>query len=995
MSSGRSRVFAADLLKSLQALASEQHDAAAHVAGFRRDKDAESGTQNLLNQLVALHDSGKAAEGFQKPHTQVGSSQTFWRVSADRREPRRSAELLTTIPDWLRPPANFDPTQFVSPAVCGLSPKVSAEAPLVSTERLVAFLCTALRRHEEGADPDLPRLVNRMASAKALYPLPRVSQRRWPGRIYVVADFSAALTPFHGDFLHVLQALKRQFDRRMRLVCTRTGEPGRWVKAEHLSTDVPFDGSPVIVLGDAGALRSTAGLHQRWIDFGLRLEQAGARPLLLAPLPMRCLPDRLCEVFDVTLLDQGCALKRATRGVPEAVMGADVAGAQGLALLRSTLFGSSHVPWPLLRRLRRYLQQAGEPVDIGTEAELWRDSGVCVTSTACALMPEQVEAARAGFLALKQRAPTLVNGLVDIHLQALAQASPLVLAVYLSEVRHAGLVGDEYELQVTHGRNLLIQAARCLWQLPATHAEASLQGALAGFFGGLPDRQPGALGRGGEVLQTVWALSRIDELRSGALVCSAEVMTDRLAWLLPQKSTDPVKAGLLVSSIGGGSSGQVELRLLPISERESRLASALAVLDDASRVVVASRDAGSPDGGVLMKLGESLRLNGVAALVVSAGSQRVELESFLKPSWADSIRFDKGEWCAHLPEGRDLIWTPASWTEVDHDPETDVTRIVPWGPMKGCWWDAENRRQWCSPARTSWASKFGSDDLGHWAEFTINGRYGPVTQRLRWIHPGQFLMGSPKDEVDRSNNEAQHPVLLTQGYWLADTACTQALWEAVMGENPSHFKGDPNLPVENVSWNDISQVFLPRLNKRVPGLKMTLPTEAQWEYACRAGTTTPFSFEDQITSDQVNYDGNYPYRDGPKGAFRKKTVPVKSLPANSWGLHEMHGNVLEWCTDELAAYPESMAIDPNGPSAPQDKNEGSQLVLRGGGWFNYGRYCRSANRNAVQPHVRSYRAGFRLARGCVDQPDQPKKFGQPEDRGETPPDISQSPEGNR
>ena len=247
---------------------------------------------------------------------------------------------------------------------------------------------------------------------------------------------------------------------------------------------------------------------------------------------------------------------------------------------------------------------------------------------------------------------------------------------------------------------------------------------------------------------------------------------------------------------------------------------------------------------------------------------------------------------------------------------------------------------------------------------------------MRFIQPGEFLMGSPESEKDRSTNgddtETQHRVVLTEGYWLADTACTQELWGAVMGENPSNFKGDLQNPVEQVSWDDITQKFLPRLNKLVPGLNLTLPTEAQWEYACRAGTTTVFSFGDRITPEQVNYDGNYPYADGKKGEYRNKTVPVKALPANQWGLHQMHGNVLEWCLDELAEYPEGTVEN---PVVHQDKKEeGRQRVLRGGSWIRLGRLCRSALRLALVPDVRFNFIGFRLARGLADQPDQPLKF---------------------
>ena len=162
-------------------------------------------------------------------------------------------------------------------------------------------------------------------------------------------------------------------------------------------------------------------------------------------------------------------------------------------------------------------------------------------------------------------------------------------------------------------------------------------------------------------------------------------------------------------------------------------------------------------------------------------------------------------------------------------------------------------------------------------------------------------MGSPESEPERYDYEGpQHQVTLSQGFWMFDTAVTQALWQAVMDNNPSKFK-DPDKPVENVSWDDC-QRFLVKLNVRVPGLELTLPTEAQWEYACRAGTQTPFYFGDNITPEQVNYNGNYPYVGAETGLYRRETVTVKELPCNDWGLYQMHGNVREWCLDGMRNY---------------------------------------------------------------------------------------------
>ena len=163
-----------------------------------------------------------------------------------------------------------------------------------------------------------------------------------------------------------------------------------------------------------------------------------------------------------------------------------------------------------------------------------------------------------------------------------------------------------------------------------------------------------------------------------------------------------------------------------------------------------------------------------------------------------------------------------------------------------------------------------------------------------------------------------------------------------------------------MSWDDV-QDFLQRVHANAPELALRLPTEAEWEYACRAGTSTPFWFGAQITPEQVNYNGDYPYAGGKKGLYREETVPVKALPCNGWGLYQMHGNVWEWCQDWYAAYSaataDAPAVSPIGPAAGDDR------VLRGGGWGGDGGFARSAQRHAFHPGYRGAFFGFRLARG--------------------------------
>jgi formylglycine-generating enzyme len=223
-----------------------------------------------------------------------------------------------------------------------------------------------------------------------------------------------------------------------------------------------------------------------------------------------------------------------------------------------------------------------------------------------------------------------------------------------------------------------------------------------------------------------------------------------------------------------------------------------------------------------------------------------------------------------------------------------------------------------------------------------------------WIDPGAFQMGSPRSEQGRYDDEAQHPVTLTKGFYLQTTEVTQGQWKKLMGNNPSFFKecGD-NCPVEQVSWADV-QAFINRLNKKT-GRTYRLPTEAEWEYACRAGATGPFNTGDCLTDAQANYDSKYPLYGCPKGQLRGKPLPVKSLPPNAWGLYDMHGNVWEWCADWYGDYPAGADSDPTGPKSSASR------VNRGGCWNRDAVYCRSAARSDDAPDSRFNNLGFRLA----------------------------------
>ena len=214
------------------------------------------------------------------------------------------------------------------------------------------------------------------------------------------------------------------------------------------------------------------------------------------------------------------------------------------------------------------------------------------------------------------------------------------------------------------------------------------------------------------------------------------------------------------------------------------------------------------------------------------------------------------------------------------------------------------------------------------------------------------MMGSPKEEKERNDDETQHKVTLTKGFYMGVYTVTQEQWQAVMGNNPSVFKGEKNLPVENVSWDDC-QEFIKKLREKDKKL-YRLPSEAEWEYSCRAGTTTPFHFGQTISTDQANYNGNFAYGDGKKGLYREKTTPVGSFPANAWGLHDMHGNVSQWCQDIYGDYPQKDVVDPQGAE------KGQLRVLRGGSWDHSPQFCRSACRYGSGPGTRFSSCGLRV-----------------------------------
>jgi uncharacterized protein (TIGR02996 family) len=299
------------------------------------------------------------------------------------------------------------------------------------------------------------------------------------------------------------------------------------------------------------------------------------------------------------------------------------------------------------------------------------------------------------------------------------------------------------------------------------------------------------------------------------------------------------------------------------------------------------------------------------------------------------------------PQGEDRWAVLADWLEEHDDPRrAELLRLHRRLLATCCEPDSH-------PERASWQARIVA---------LLAERVAPCVPRRRvalgegvrmtfcFIPPGTFLMGSPQGEAGRRDDEPLHRVTLTSGFWLGESPVTQDQWQAVTGTNPCSRKGG-DLPVAKVSWPACA-AFARALGEKT-GKRFRLPTEAEWECACRAGTTTAFHFGEEGATAQANPSGDFTYRDGRKSVSWRDITPVGNFPPNAWGLFDMHGNIGQWCADWHGPVAED-AIDPRGAST------GTARVVRGGSWYFYPDNCRSAVRSANLPGSRYVGIGCRL-----------------------------------
>jgi formylglycine-generating enzyme required for sulfatase activity len=803
--------------------------------------------------------------------------------------------------------------------------QLAGNEDLVPAARLLPALRLRLATRRPGM-LDIAGLTHALAARARLPPrLPRRKLSAWHPDLAVVLDLSPRLWLFHWDFHRLL-------DRLVRL----TGHSGVSVReVDRAPTKrgwvMPQAGAPVLLVSDLGLCNGeTSPEAGRWRDFVVELRRARTRPVGLAPLSAQQLPAALARLLPILRWSPDATMLPA-RGHDEAT--AWPAGTEDLLAMMCHI---RRVDPPLLRALRRINPHA--PLDAGLEGAAWCHPDIAASYYARLRPPPWRADHAARFVGFDAALQLRINDLRRLH--HAHQRAGLDHEEMLAWASHAHLAASadaSVAKPIADAHDFLARLARSIpdrpvqsgpdWRLVASgiveRADAALRAGQEDVFHELVAR----LIEGDEhPVVPDWAdPTRIADISSPVPIHLAWLVEDpsagglRLQTEAPRAGQRPRAADIAIDSGGlrirwPGQPTQL-LRApgaFPLSLPAPEAGAPIEIDTSRERLVIAAVQ--RPRG----------------AFGWSAGSNGITVTAAQLGIWHKTWRTDELR-LTHLPNNT------ARWTVVA-DPSP-------------------------SPASNDdSAAVFGIDaEFGVFAELLVRSVHGEAAQRLRWIEPGRFLMGSPPDEPERADDEGpRHAVTLTRGFWLADTACTQLLWQAVTGSNPSRFTGDGERPVEQVSWHDV-QGFLRALEALLPGCRADLPSEAEWEYACRAGTQTPFSFGGTISPAQVNYDGNSPYAGAAKGEYRKQPVPVRRLPANGWGLYEMHGNVWEWCADGRRTYTDAAQTDPRGPL-----DDDSARAVRGGSWSLDAWGARSAYRAAIPPVGLLYSLGFRLCLRSIE-----------------------------
>ena len=778
--------------------------------------------------------------------------------------------------------------------------KSPAFYPLISPKNLLPCLFRFLNCEHEGRTPDIQKILTRLEQGRPLPEIPLQKRPSFGRHLHIIVDHHPHLVPYWTDFSLYLQLLESQlpdyaFSHELWLGSEQVDD---WV--------IPPNNSVVIIFSDLGVLsREPDNQTQSWLQLGRRLKQSDSQAIAVIPChPEECDP-RYNRLFTLLSWEPSQRLKKTTFQKRE----------QQADQLVKLLSPAIRLEPGLLRSVRLAISKHGYQYDAGVESLVWQHSEMSDPSSVAASFNPMARQQWLEYFAELTDEPLKRTVLNKIREWRAGLDEEVWFEELVSLDDDSRQLVDKADLQDTY-QYLLKFKYEALFESDETGFDSKRR-----WFKRMEKRLPmesWELPEVGVVLQSITAnLHEKDELhRSRFAIDPANLNSngfvertlsifqqEQALWIGGESSDDGLLMGSHLVNIRYRRT-LLYCELIPLSSRsESKpIKSSLQFSIINSKAI---KLCDLPDG---------------YELKMRSDVETLHFTQIKKPIWAKAITYKRdGLWLEHECLGRGYI---SRW-------------VNPTVKTLGTWEGFPSQ-------------SVGTDQYGLYADMTINN----TTQRFRWIKPGTFMMGSPENEEGSVNGEDLHQVTLTEGFWLADTTVTQAFWLAVMGEerNQNLFKGDDR-PVDQISWDDCKQ-FIQKLNRSLTeGMMAQLPSEAEWEYACRAGTSSPFYFgdKDDLNLRMVNYSGKWSMHDR-----SGETKPVKNYPANAWGLHEMHGNVWEWCEDYHGQYPTGPVSD------PIILKPDEMRILRGGGWMDSGDFCRAASRNSLEQEDYAV-SGFRLS----------------------------------
>ncbi|HAV34433.1 MAG TPA: hypothetical protein DCX79_20735 [Planctomycetaceae bacterium] len=897
-----SAISAADLLQVLQTVGPDQLRPAAQCFGFVQTSEMQGPVDLESNQMFPTGHTGSDGSG--EPVSSIGPpafqfpaqrpKQLFWQ--AQQAESLQGAVAVRAAGQ----PISDQQLQQLAP-----DRKLRHDIP-VPWRRTAAFMRRRGGRLIAGRAIDLRSLLRMVASGSTVPRIPRMSRLVWGAPLVILWDDCPDMHVFGADVQHVVQRLHREAGASAIRVI-------RMVSVAH-SLVLPAS-SPVMLISTLGLVQQHSALPEQWLRLAQSLRQQGHLLTALVPVPPVLLQSDAAVAWNAVSWDLGQRFHRRFRRscVSAEVQDVFAASQQAAETLLDLLATAARIDPALLRQARVRLRREGVNADALAEYLAWHHPDCWQSVSCCGLKPGEPYARR---LSNRQQLyttnPQLVN---DVQSLIDQQHSAYSCAIELETALRSW--NQRTQQQQQESRQLLqriIDRLRLLALEPAS-PEGTRSG-LPAWFNDMIQRLPPQI-RSAEQL--------------APLIAEGLALTD--TWLQAERE------------LPAGVAEQVYREQLQAAEQRVETGQQLEMDVGLQSTELVLQTAGRQQRPwwPLAQLRAVTSKHLTVSLVSDTGERQL-LSRMLHPGAPERIALPAD---IHSV----LLETPAARLQLHKVPRPD------------------------------WARRFWQDAWGTAAEFRI----GDVLFVMRWIPPGRFLMGSPDDEKGRDSDEGPlHEVTISRGYWLGQTPVTQQQWQAVvqaaertasgssqrsrrssgsaaaaggsqLKAEPSLFSGNPLHPVERVNWHQCVQ-YCQLVQGLLGGeLQFRLPSEAEWEYACRAGTSGAFNDDSACTEPE----GTDPAPEK-LGWYTKnsggKTHPVGLKQSNGWGLYDMHGNVWEWCRDAPRQYSSEPQVDPVG-----SETSGASRVLRGGSWNNNARNCRAAYRNTNDPGNDWQNTGLRLS----------------------------------